>query len=87
MQTRLTQEVKPMNLQHKVQINLARKDGSQKKAVIKSGISKIPQRLLNFLFGEFTEVLVLTPGQSVQSVEIHEIGKGGAEHEPNKTAS
>jgi hypothetical protein len=76
-----------MNLQHKVQINVARKDGSQKKAVIKSGISKIPQRLLNFLFGEFTEILVLTPGQSVQSVEIHEIGKGGAAHEPNQTAS
>ena len=76
-----------MNLQHKVQINIARKDGSKKKAVIKSGISKIPQRLLNFLFGEFTEVLVLTPGQSVQSVEIHEIGKGGNAHEPNQTAS
>lgn len=76
-----------MNLQHKVQINVARKDGSQKKAVIKSGISKIPQRLLNFLFGEFTEVLVLTPGQSVQSVEIYEIGKGGTAHEPNQTAS
>jgi len=76
-----------MNLQHKVQINVARKDGSQKKAVIKSGISKIPQRLLNFLFGEFTEILVLTPGQSVQSVEIHEIRKGGTAHEPNQTAS
>jgi len=76
-----------MNLQHKVQINVARKDGSQKKAVIKSGISKIPQRLLNFLFGEFTEVLVLTPGQSVQSVEIHEIGKGGTAHEPNQATS
>lgn len=76
-----------MNLQHRVQINVARKDGSQKKAVVKSGISKIPQKLLNFLFGEFTEILVLTPGQSVQSVEIHEIGKGGTAHEPNQTAS
>ena len=76
-----------MNLQHKVQINVARKDGSQKKAIIKSGISKIPQRLLNFLFGEFTEILVLTPGQSVQSVEIHEIGKGGTAHEPNQATS
>ncbi len=76
-----------MNLQHKVQINVARKDGSQKKAVIKSGITKIPQRLLNFLFGEFTEVLVLTPGQSVQSVEIHEIGKGGTAHESNQATS
>jgi len=76
-----------MNLKHRVQINVARKDGSHKKAVIKSGVSKIPQRLLNFLFGEFTEILVLTPGQSVQSVEIHEIGKGGTAHEPNQTAS
>lgn len=66
-----------MNLQHKVQIHLAHKDGSHKKAVLKSGISRIPQRLLSFLFGEFAEVLVLTPGQSVQSVEIHEIKKGG----------
>ena len=76
-----------MNLQHKVQIHIARKDGSHKKAILKSGISKIPQRLLNFLFGEFTEVLVLMPGQSVQSVEIHEIGKGGTTNEPNQTAS
>lgn len=76
-----------MNLQHKVQINVARKDGSQKKAVIKSGIIKIPQRLLNFLFGESTEVMVLTPGQSVQSVEIHEIGKGGTLHDPNQANS
>lgn len=76
-----------MNLQHKVQINVAQKDGSHKKAVIKSGIGKIPQKLLNFLFGEFAEVLVLTPGKSVQSVEIHEIGKGGTSHEPNQTTS
>ena len=66
-----------MNLQHQVRIHIAQKDGSHPTAVLKSGIRKIPQRLLSFLFGEFTEVLVLTPGQSVQSVEIHEIKKGG----------
>ena len=66
-----------MNLKHKVQINVARDNGNQKNAVIKSGIRRVPQRLLKFLFGGFTEVLVLAPGRSVQSVEIHEIEKGG----------
>jgi hypothetical protein len=28
------------------------------------------------LFGENMEILVLTPGQSIESVEIHEIKKG-----------
>ena len=66
-----------MNLQHQVRIRVAHKDGSHPSTVLKSGIRQIPQRLLNLLFGEFTEVLVLTPGHSVQSVEIHEIKKGG----------
>jgi hypothetical protein len=66
-----------MNLQHRVQISIAQRDDS-KKPVLKSGLRNIPRRLLNFMFGDFTEVLVLKPGQSVQSVEIHELKSGGA---------
>ena len=66
-----------MNLKHRVQINVARDNCNQKNAVIKCGIRRLPQRLLKFLFGGFAEVLVLAPGRSVQSVEIHEINKGG----------
>lgn len=65
-----------MNLRHRVRINIAQPDGSQKEPIITSGIRKVPQRLLNSLFGELTDVLVLAPGQSVQSVEICE-ARGG----------
>ncbi|MEG1870228.1 MAG: hypothetical protein RR205_05200 [Oscillospiraceae bacterium] len=65
-----------MNLSHKVRINIANKNGTLK--TILTGTSKlIPHSLLTWLFGEFTEVLVLTPGKSVESVEIHET-KGGS---------
>lgn len=64
-----------MNFNHKVRINIAGKNGPQQ--TVLTGTSKrIPRRLLTWLFGEFSEVLVLTPGKSVESVEIHET-KGG----------
>lgn len=39
---------------------------------------RLPQRLLNLIFGDFCEVLVLTPGTSVRNIEIHEM-RGGAD--------
>jgi hypothetical protein len=67
-----------MSLKHKVQISIA--SGATKKPVLKSGVKHIPYRILTALFGEFTEVLVLTPDQSVAAVEIHEL-KGGSFNE------
>lgn len=67
-----------MKLKHKIQISIA--NGTTKKPVLKSGVKHIPYRILTALFGEFTEVLVLTPGQSVAAVEIHEI-KGESSNE------
>ena len=60
-----------VNLQHRVKINIA--DRSSKKQVLESKRVRIPQRLLRFFFGEFCEVLVLTPGASVRNIEIHEM--------------
>lgn len=65
-----------MNLQHRVQISVANVEG-QKKPVLGSGIKCIPQKLFKAIFGEFTEVIVLNTGQTVKSVEIHEIKEGG----------
>lgn len=67
-----------MKLQHRVQINVAQGDGGTQ-GVLGSRGRKIPARLLRLLFGEYSEVLVLTPGKSVTSVEIHEIQRGGTE--------
>lgn len=60
-------------MKHKVCINVTDGNG-QKKAVLKGGVRSIPQRILTALLGEKTKVLVLTPGESVESIEIHEIG-------------
>lgn len=66
---------KAMSLKHKVCINIAHPSGNTN-PVIESGTMQIRKRLLNFLFGEKVNVLVLTPGDSVETVEIHEL-KGG----------
>ncbi|MBL4937783.1 hypothetical protein JK636_18925 [Clostridium sp. YIM B02515] len=68
-----------MSLKHKVSINIAHPSGNPK-PVVESGTRQIRKRLLDFLFGEKMNVLVLTPGDSVETVEIREV-KGGESHE------
>ena len=61
-----------MKLKHRVRINIADRAG-QKQEVLQSGHRCLPKRLLTFLFGDFCEVLVLTPGETVQGIEIKEL--------------
>ena len=51
--------------------------------VVRSGTMQIRKRILDFLFGQQVNVLVLSPGDSVQTVEIHEL-KGGENHDKRK---
>ena len=53
--------------------------GRGKDHVLSTHGRKVSARLLRFLFGEYSEVLVLTPGKTVRSVEIHEAQEGGLE--------
>ena len=62
-----------MCLRHKVCINVSRPNGS-KQNVLKGGSCTMRARLLNFLFGENVGVIILTPGETVENVEIKEIG-------------
>ena len=64
-----------MHIKHRVQICVADNKG-KKQEVLGSTRIRLPKRLLKFMFGEFCEVLVLTPGKSVENIEIHEV-KGG----------
>lgn len=66
------QEDESMRLKHKVKINIADLNG-HKQEVLQSERRSIPKRLLTFLFGDFCEVLVLTPGETVQGIEIKEM--------------
>lgn len=61
------------NLQHRIQVNIAKKNGT-KEAVVGSCIRRVPAKLIiNLLFGEARESVVLKPGETVRSVIINEV--------------
>ena len=64
-----------MKLKHRVCINVT-DDVGNKQVVLQGGIRHLPRKITRWLFGENTEILVLTPGQSIESVEIGEVGGG-----------
>jgi hypothetical protein len=65
-----------MNLRQRVKVNVTGRDGKRRRVLTSTRLS-LPRRILKFLFGDFCDVLVLTPGEDVQSVEIHEIKEEG----------
>ncbi len=69
-----------MGLKHKVTINVA-KPGGEKNPVIQSRQKTIRSRLLNWLLGKNVDLLVVTPGDSVETVEIKEIKERGEDRE------
>ena len=64
-----------MALKHKVVINVS--DSGRKRNVLKGADMKLPARFVRFLFGDFTQVYLLAPGQTVESVDIKEVREGG----------
>ena len=65
-----------MAVKHRIVINVSG-SGGRRKNVLKGADVKLPARLLKFLFGEFTQVYLLSPGQTVESVDIREVEEGG----------
>ena len=61
---------------HIVKINIANHRGEKQNVISTTRVS-IPRRILRFLFGDFCQVLVLTPGETVEGIEINEIRKDG----------
>ena len=67
-----------MSMTHTVRIHVAKPDGNHQ--IIQSRIRHLPRRLIRFLFGDCSEILVLKPGETVKTVEIKET-KGDANFE------
>lgn len=61
-------------MKHKVKIAVS--NGGKKTQVLTSSSIRLPMRLLRWLLGDFCEILVLTPGKTVQGVEIQEVTEG-----------
>lgn len=62
-------------MKHKISIRVGR--SLEAPEIIKSASRTIRGKLLNLLFGEKVGVLVLTPGKTVETVEIREMPEGG----------
>jgi hypothetical protein len=63
-----------MGLKHRVSINVV-DPGGGKTNVLRGGVRRLPQRVIHFLFGDAATVLVLKPGQSIESIEVRELGR------------
>lgn len=61
-------------MKHKVKIAIS--NGDKKTQLLTGDSIKIPMRILRWLLGDFCEILVLTPGKTVQSIEIQEVHEG-----------
>ena len=66
-----------MRFGHRVRINVSHQTGENEE-VLRSRTRQIRNRILTFLFGRFSEVLVLEPGKTICSVEIHEVERENA---------
>lgn len=60
-----------MSLKHKVTINVT-KPGGERSPVIQSSRKTIRGKMLDWMFGKNVSLLVITPGDSVETVEIKE---------------
>lgn len=69
-----------MALKHKITINVSDLSG-RKSTVLRGADLKLPARIVRFLFGDFTQVYLLKPGQTVESVDVREVKEGGICHE------
>lgn len=67
-----------MSLNHKVIINVTDENGN-KTRVVEGKRKTVRSRMLDLLFGKKVNLLVITPGDSVETVEIKEVQKGGEE--------
>lgn len=63
-------------MKHKLCIKVSKPDGLAE-PVVRTRSFSIRRKLLDFLFGPKANVLVLSKGDSVQTVEIREVRKEG----------
>ena len=74
-----------MALKHRITINVTDPHGNTG-TVLKGADVRLPARLIRFLFGDFTQVYLLKPGQSVESVDVKEVKEGGKDNGKNERA-
>lgn len=62
-------------MQHQVVINVSNKNG-ENSTILKGSQITLPKKIIQWLFGDYTQIFVMKPGQTIRSVDIKEIKKG-----------
>lgn len=65
-----------MGIKHKITINVSDPKGKSK-TILKGANMKLSARIVRLLFGDYQQIYLLSPGQTVESVDIREILKKG----------
>ena len=63
-------------MKHRITINVIDPNG-RRANVLRGADMTLPARLVRFLFGDFQQIYLLSPGQTVESVNISEVREGG----------
>jgi len=63
-------------MKHRITINVTDPNG-RRANVLRGADMTLPARLVRFLFGDFQQIYLLSPGQTVESVNISEVREGG----------
>lgn len=72
-----------MAIKHKVTIKVTDPQG-RAATVLKGADARLPARLARWLFGGYTQVYLLAPGQTVESVDVTETKEGDADNGQNE---
>lgn len=59
-------------MKHKVIINITDERGN-KTEVLRGAQMWLPRKIVEWLFGEYTQVYLLKPNQTIESVDIREV--------------
>ena len=59
-------------MKHRIQIKVARPDNTLQTVMAAKRVC-LPMKLFKLVFGDFKDILVLTPGETVRGVEVHEV--------------
>lgn len=59
-------------MKHRITIKVSNASGKEQ-TVLRGADMKLPRKIARLLFGDFTQVYLLAPGQTVQAVDIKEI--------------
>lgn len=67
---------------HRIRINVSDRAGNREQVM--DGVKlRVPAKILQLIFGELTDVMVISPGRNVEGIEIHEVRRGGHYAEEN----